>query len=89
MQIFSRWCADRNITRPTEVTKPILERYQRHLFHFRREDGRSLTFQTQHKRLVQVRGYFKWLTRQNVLLWMKWTPKSGPAAKVVVDGACS
>src|SRR5687767_12570437 len=69
LQIFSRWCADRNITRPTEVTKPILERYQRHLFHFRREDGRPLTFQTQHKRLVQVRGYFKWLTRQNVLLW--------------------
>jgi integrase/recombinase XerD len=69
LQIFSRWCADRNITRPTEVTKPILERYQRHLFHFRRADGRPLTFQTQHKRLVQVRGYFKWLTRQNVLLW--------------------
>jgi len=69
LMLFNRWCADRSITRPTEVTKPILERYQRYLFHYRREDGRPLTFQTQHKRLVQVRGYFKWLTRQNVLLW--------------------
>jgi integrase/recombinase XerD len=69
LHAFIRWCADRNLTRPTEVTKPMLERYQRYLFHFRRENGRPLTFQTQHKRLVQVRAYFKWLTRQNVLLW--------------------
>jgi integrase/recombinase XerD len=66
---FIRWCEDRNLSRPTEVTKPMLERYQRYLFHLRRENGRPLTFQTQHKRLVQVRAYFKWLTRQNVLLW--------------------
>jgi integrase/recombinase XerD len=32
-------------------------------------NGRPLTFQTQHKRLVQIRMPFKWLTRQNVLLW--------------------
>jgi integrase/recombinase XerD len=66
---FCRWCEERSITRPQEVTKPMLERYQRHLFHFRRSNGRPLTFQTQHKRLVQIRMYFKWLTRQNVLLW--------------------
>ena len=28
---------------PQEVTKPILERYQRHLFHLRRTDGKPLT----------------------------------------------
>ncbi len=66
---FCRWCEERSITRPQEVTKPMLERYQRYLFHFRRANGRPLTFQTQHKRLVQIRMYFKWLTRQNVLLW--------------------
>jgi integrase/recombinase XerD len=66
---FCRWCEERSIGRPQEVTKPMLERYQRHLFHLRRPNGRPLTFQTQHKRLVQIRMYFKWLTRQNVLLW--------------------
>jgi integrase/recombinase XerD len=54
---------------PQEITKPILERYQRHLFHMRRPDGRALSFRAQHSRLVPVRGYFKWLTRQNVLLY--------------------
>ncbi len=29
---FIAWCDARSITRPQEVTKPILDRYQRHLF---------------------------------------------------------
>lgn len=68
LQFFS-WCEARSITRPQEVTKPILERYQRHLFHLRKRDGKPLSFRSQHSRLVPVRAYFKWLTRQNVLLW--------------------
>jgi integrase/recombinase XerD len=68
LQFFS-WCDARSIGRPQEVTKPILERYQRHLFHLRKRDGKPLSFRTQHSRLVPVRAYFKWLTRQNVLLW--------------------
>jgi integrase/recombinase XerD len=31
-----RWCAERTVSRANEVTRPILERYQRHLFHYRR-----------------------------------------------------
>ena len=65
---FIQWCEERSITRPHEVTKPILERYQRHLFHLRKENGKPLSFRAQHSRLVPIRGYFKWLTRQNVLL---------------------
>jgi len=65
---FIGWCEARSLTRPQEVTKPILERYQRHLFHLRKDNGKPLSFRAQHSRLVPVRGYFKWLTRQNVLL---------------------
>ena len=36
---FARWCEERAVSRPSEVTRPILERYQRHLYH-RREEGR-------------------------------------------------
>src|SRR5882672_8480906 len=44
---FIGFCEARGIVRPAEVTKPILERYQRHLFHYRREkDGRGLGFRT-------------------------------------------
>jgi len=33
------WAEERGLARPTEVTKPILERYQRWLFHYRKKDG--------------------------------------------------
>ena len=34
--LFLAWCEERGLTRPSEVTKPILERYQRYLFHYRK-----------------------------------------------------
>jgi integrase/recombinase XerD len=69
LSFFIGWCEARSISRPQEVTKPILERYQRHLFHLRKENGKPLTFSAQLQRLTPIRAYFKWLTRQNVLLW--------------------
>lgn len=66
---FIGWCDERSIGRPQEVTKPILDRYQRHLFHMRKPNGKPLSFSSQVARLVPVRSFFKWLTRQNVLLW--------------------
>jgi integrase/recombinase XerD len=66
---FTTWAAERGITRPAEVTKPILERYQRWLYHYRSEKtGRALSFRTQHVRLTPLRTFFRWLTRENFLL---------------------
>ena len=65
---FIRWADARSITYPQEVTRPILERYQRNLYHFRKRNGKPLSFRAQHSRLVPVRAIFQWLTRQNVLL---------------------
>ena len=67
--LFIQWCETRSVTRPQEVTKPMLDRYQRHLFHLRKPNGKPLTFSAQKERLTPLRGYFRWLTRQNVLLW--------------------
>ena len=65
--LFASWCEARSITRPEQVTKPILESYQRHLFHLRQADGRALSFRAQTARVAQVRALFRWLTRTNVL----------------------
>ena len=35
---FIAWCAERNVVQPGEVTKPIMERYQRYLYHYRNEN---------------------------------------------------
>jgi len=66
---FVAWCAERGLTQPKEITKPILERYQRALYHLRKANGAPLTFRGQHARLVPIRGFFRWLTRQNYLLY--------------------
>jgi integrase/recombinase XerD len=65
---FIKWTLERSLARPSEVTKPILERYQRHLYHYRKKDGQPLSFRSQHGCLVPVRAFFKWLCRHNHLL---------------------
>lgn len=74
---FLRWCVERSLRRPEELTRPILERYQRHLYLHRKKNGRPLGVGTQRMRLVAVRLYFRWLTRKGLLL-------SNPAADIDV-----
>jgi integrase/recombinase XerD len=66
---FILWCQERGLSQPAEITLPILERYQRHLFHYRKRDGAPLTFGSQYAELAPLKAYFKWLTRQRYLLY--------------------
>lgn len=66
---FIVWCEARAVKRPCEVTRPILERYARYLYYFRKESGEPMSFGSQHARLVPLRMFFKWLTKRNYLLW--------------------
>jgi integrase/recombinase XerD len=66
---FVAWCVERGLNTPREITKPILERYQRALYHLRKANGAPLTFRSQYARLVPIRAFFRWLTRQNYLLY--------------------
>ena len=67
--MFIQWCEDRAVLRPSEVTKPIVERYQRWLYHYRKGNGKPLSFRTQSHRLSSVRTFFRWLARQNLILY--------------------
>jgi integrase/recombinase XerD len=69
VELFVRWATERGITRPAEVTKPVVERYQRHLYYARKKDGRALTFGSQYRRLSSLRTFFGWLTRHNFILY--------------------
>ena len=66
--VFIQWCSERGLREPVEVTRPVLERYQRHLFHYRKKNGEPLSFRSQHSCLVPLRVWFKWMTRQNHIL---------------------
>lgn len=65
---FIRWCGERSIDRPQDVTRPILDRYRRHLYHYRKVSGEPLSFATQQQRLLPIRAFFKWLAKENYIL---------------------
>ena len=64
---FLRWCFERNLTRPHAVTLEILERFQRHLYHYRQRNGQHLSLSSQSHRLTSLRRWFAWLVRERVL----------------------
>lgn len=68
LSTFILWCHERGLERPHEVTKPVLERYQRHLYYHRKPNGEPLSFRTQAQRLVPIRAWFKWLACENHIL---------------------
>ena len=63
---FIDWCEDRSLTSPTDITRPILERYRRHLYHHR-SAHRPLGLAAQRNHLTAIRMFFKYLARQNHL----------------------
>ncbi len=65
---FLRWCAERGITEPTEVTRTVLETYQRYVFHYRKKNGEPLAFTGQQDRLVPLRVWFRWMARHHHIL---------------------
>lgn len=72
---LAAWLQDRGVSRPVEVTRPMLVRYQRHLFHYRKSDGQPLSFHSQAQRLLPVRAFFKWAVRNGHVL-------SNPASEI-------
>jgi len=75
---FVGWCDDRSIDHPNQVTKPILESYQRYLFHYRQERNQQpLSPTSQNHYLTSIRQYFKWLTQENYLLY-------NPASELII-----
>jgi len=74
---FIRWADERGLDDPREITKPILERYQRFLFYWRKEDGSPLTLTMQYQYLTPLKVWFRWMSRANYIL-------ANPAADLVL-----
>ncbi len=68
LSFLAAWLGERGITRPADVTRPVLESYQRHLFRYRKKNGGPLSFRSQSQRLLAVRAFFKWAARQRHVL---------------------
>lgn len=62
------WLADRGISRPAEVTREVLERYQRHLFYYRQPSGQPLLTASQAQRLRAIRPFFAWAASRRLII---------------------
>lgn len=60
---FVVWADERGVTHPQQVSRAVLERYQRWLFHYRKKDGAPLHLRTQSAKLYPLKGLFRWLTK--------------------------
>ncbi len=65
---FVAWCAERGLEKPQDITRPILERYRRFVYHSRKANHEPLSFITQYNRLSPLKSFFKWLAKENYLL---------------------
>jgi integrase/recombinase XerD len=69
LQRWILWCDDRGLDDPKAITKPILERYQKYLYHYRRESGEPLSVRYQASLLLPIKTFFKWLAQGNRILY--------------------
>jgi len=67
ISVFIEWAQERELHSPEHINKPILESYQRWLFHYRKADGKPLGVTTQRQRLGAIQNFFTWQCRRGIL----------------------
>lgn len=68
LKVFLAWAAERDLKHASQITRPILEAYQRALWRSTKANGQRLGWSTQRTRLGVLKDFFRWLTKQNVIL---------------------
>lgn len=66
---FIAWADERGLKQPGDITKAVLERYQRHLFYYRKPDGQPMSLGSQAQCLAPLKTWFKWLAWENHCLY--------------------
>jgi integrase/recombinase XerD len=69
IQRFIVWCDERGITQPTEITRPMLERYQRSLYLHRKKNGGALSVTAQLGALRAVTAWLSWMVKQHYVMF--------------------
>ncbi len=67
---FFVWCEERSLEDVADITRTVIERYQKYLFNYRNpKTNKPLSVRSQHTRLIPIRAFFKWLARKNHILY--------------------
>jgi integrase/recombinase XerD len=68
LKVFLIWAQERELTQAGQITRPILEAYQRWLWRYTKANGKRLGWSTQRSRLGTLKDWFRWMTKQDVLM---------------------
>ena len=60
---FIAWMDERGIDVPSQISRPMIERYQKYLFYYRKPNGQPLSVGMQGQYLAALKLWFKWLTK--------------------------
>ncbi len=69
LSYFFRWCEERGLLKIQDISRPVMESYQRYLFKYRRKNGRPLVISSQTKRLTCVKSFFAYLSQKHLVLY--------------------
>src|SRR5271169_6550610 len=67
LRTFVRWCSRIGIKSPSGATEKLVERYQQHLFFYRKKNGQPLAVSSQYSRLALIKLWFTWMKRKNLI----------------------
>ena len=67
LKAFLGWAQERDLIEPAAITRPILESYQRWLYRYKQDNGKSLSVTTQRNRLGALQRFFAWMCKENLL----------------------
>ena len=63
--LFAAWLAERDVTQADQVTRAMVEAYQRHLSRQVTSTGKLLAVNTQYSRLKAIMTFFRWAVRKH------------------------
>lgn len=66
---FLRWCDERDIQAPQQITQPIVELYKKHLYHYRKPNGKPLSGGTQRGLVNTINGFLRFLVKERIILF--------------------
>jgi len=81
LYVFSLWAQERDLPQPIQITKNHLERYQQHLFYYRKKNGEPISAHYKHGQIMSLRAFFKWASKQNRILYNPASELEPPRAE--------
>ncbi len=65
---FICWAAERGLYLAGDITRPVLESWQRYLYDYRKRNGEPLSSRTQRTALQPLQVWFSWMAKQGLIL---------------------